>query len=422
MIGGLLKSTSRLAIIAAAGMFVGGLALTPAQAADLGGDCCADLEERVADLEATTARKGNRKVSLKISGHVARDFGWYEDEYGDSEVYSSGHGPSGTRLQFSGSAKLTASWTAGYTLRFRMNPDRNSSALGVAGESGGAGNSGVDMDRNYVYLKNDTLGTFIVGQAGAPTGGVAGISLGGHGVTGDTGGDDWNGSTVNGFNFEQDGAHQAIAYISPTIAGFTFAVAWSDLDDASANNGSSDSGLDAWDMALRYANEFGPIRLAAGIGYTTVDNDESALGDSAVVMGSVALLHTPTGLNVAFAAGTEIDGGLPIGAVGTTAYNDDTTDAQFWHVQGGLNQNYFGPGNTAIYGEYGNYDYDNAGIVDDTVEMWGLGIVQHFDSAATELYVAYRHWEQDVDDGANGVAAGTDGDVDQIMAGMRIKF
>jgi hypothetical protein len=30
-----------------------------AKAADLGGSC-ADLEERVAELEATTARKGNR--------------------------------------------------------------------------------------------------------------------------------------------------------------------------------------------------------------------------------------------------------------------------------------------------------------------------------------------------------------------------
>ena len=44
--------------------------LPPAKAADLGGDCCADLEERVAELEATTVRKGNRKVSLTLSGHV----------------------------------------------------------------------------------------------------------------------------------------------------------------------------------------------------------------------------------------------------------------------------------------------------------------------------------------------------------------
>src|SRR5262249_51804587 len=30
----------------------------PAQAADLGGDCCADFEERLGQLEATTVQKG----------------------------------------------------------------------------------------------------------------------------------------------------------------------------------------------------------------------------------------------------------------------------------------------------------------------------------------------------------------------------
>ena len=48
----------------------------PASAADLGGDCCADLEERVAELEATTARKGNRKVTLTISGWVNEAVFW----------------------------------------------------------------------------------------------------------------------------------------------------------------------------------------------------------------------------------------------------------------------------------------------------------------------------------------------------------
>jgi hypothetical protein len=46
------------------------LLAAPAKSADLGGSCCADLEERVAELEASVARKGNRKVSLTISGHV----------------------------------------------------------------------------------------------------------------------------------------------------------------------------------------------------------------------------------------------------------------------------------------------------------------------------------------------------------------
>src|ERR1700687_4949086 len=79
MIGGLVKSsTSRLALLAAMGMFVGGLAMPSAKAADLGGDCCADLEERVAELEATTARKGNKKVSVILYGKVN-----YATEYWD---------------------------------------------------------------------------------------------------------------------------------------------------------------------------------------------------------------------------------------------------------------------------------------------------------------------------------------------------
>ena len=53
MFGGLKKSASRMAIVAAAGTMMTGTAF----AADLGGDCCADLEERVAELEATTDRK-----------------------------------------------------------------------------------------------------------------------------------------------------------------------------------------------------------------------------------------------------------------------------------------------------------------------------------------------------------------------------
>ena len=76
MIGGLFKSASRVALVAAAGVAMGGVS---AQAADLGGNCCADLEERVAELEATTARKGNRKVSLTIYGQVNQSIMFWDD-------------------------------------------------------------------------------------------------------------------------------------------------------------------------------------------------------------------------------------------------------------------------------------------------------------------------------------------------------
>src|SRR5262245_8691454 len=56
MTGGFHRSCSCVALALATGMLAGGATLMPANAADLGGNCCADLEERVAELEATTAR------------------------------------------------------------------------------------------------------------------------------------------------------------------------------------------------------------------------------------------------------------------------------------------------------------------------------------------------------------------------------
>ncbi len=62
----------RVLIASAATLFAGALPSAPAEAADLGGDCCADLEERVAELEATTVRKGNKKVKVELYGRLNR--------------------------------------------------------------------------------------------------------------------------------------------------------------------------------------------------------------------------------------------------------------------------------------------------------------------------------------------------------------
>ena len=64
-----------LALVLGIGLF----SFTSAQGADLGGDCCGDLEERIAELEATTARKGNRKVSLAIYGQVNEAVLFWDD-------------------------------------------------------------------------------------------------------------------------------------------------------------------------------------------------------------------------------------------------------------------------------------------------------------------------------------------------------
>src|SRR3974390_264960 len=118
MIGGLCKSAGRTALIAAAGFFVGGVGMPSAQAADLGGHCCADLEERVAELEATTARKGNRKMSLTISGQVNRTVVWWDDGLSSKTFYGLDNRNSSTRLDFSGEAKVTAANKIGFEIQF----------------------------------------------------------------------------------------------------------------------------------------------------------------------------------------------------------------------------------------------------------------------------------------------------------------
>ena len=73
----------------------------PAAAADLGGNCCADLEERIAELEATTARKGNRKVSLTVYGQVNEAIIFWDDGVeSNAGVYTNDN--SRTRFGFKG--------------------------------------------------------------------------------------------------------------------------------------------------------------------------------------------------------------------------------------------------------------------------------------------------------------------------------
>src|SRR5215510_12329013 len=107
------------------------VAIVPkAHAADLGGECCANLEERVAELEATTARKGNRKVSLTVSGYVAQEITYWDDG-GEKNTYIHGLGPTqASNFRFLGQATIVPGWTAGYLIRIQ---DLQSNPFGRSG-------------------------------------------------------------------------------------------------------------------------------------------------------------------------------------------------------------------------------------------------------------------------------------------------
>jgi len=413
-----MKTTSRFALAAVAGLFVGGLALTPAKAADLGGDCCADLEERIAELEATTARKGNRKVSLTISGQVNRALLIWDDGV-DSDAYVVDNSNSSTRFRFTGSATMKPGWKTGFLVEIELR-DAASSLVNQANDDIRT----VD-ERNLRtrhanwYIESEQLGRVTVGQGSAATKDIVLINLGGSLSDADL---YYNNSfrlrtpVVGGIGFSplvwsdlagaMDGQRiDGIRYDTPSIYGFILSAAWGEND--------------YFDIALRFRKEWNSFRIAAGIGYSwdgdlqtfTLSNGAPAVGrirgsgDIEEVKGSLSVMHVPTGLYASFAAGARdaSDVTTTAGVVTRGGY-----DADYWYLQLGITQKWLSYGPTTIYGEYGNYNdfavnldlvgpYGGAGLITSSdVTRWGFGITQAFDSAALELYGQFHYYEADV--------------------------
>ena len=414
MIGGLFKPAG-FASIAAAGLLMGGV--SAAHAADLGGNCCADLEERVAELEATTARKGNRKVSLEVSGHVHEAIVFF-DAPGEQNSYIGTHNSSRSRFRFKGSAKINADWSAGFLMEFGVRANN----LAANDQDSPYNISGLDIRHEALYVKSRTLGTLWLGWTSSATDGITEICLGcglGNGPDySDDMGDmfdafgnrfDVLGGGGAAFTGEGD-RREVIRWISPTLAGFVLSAAYGQDD--------------FYDVALRYAGEFGPIRIAAGVGYQYDSTGNSGPGfissaecndgpglstyECESIGASASIQHTPSGLYLAGAYGYTWDD------TNNVTGSEDNNEA--WHVTGGINQKFFAMGKTNIWGMYTQAD---RGIeptgVDSQLVVYGAGIEQSIDAAAMEMYFWWKRFEGEVD-GADS------GEMDQFVAGARIRF
>jgi hypothetical protein len=160
MFGGLTKTSSRIAIAAALGLTFGGYMMShsPAKAADLGGDCCADLEERVAELEATTVRKGNKKVSVTISGWVVKSVNWWTDGAQDGFVVGDKDYDLGSRFAITGSATIAPGWSAGYNMTVLAPSTVYGFGANQFDEFAGTYGS-ISTLYSYMFIKSDKWGT-----------------------------------------------------------------------------------------------------------------------------------------------------------------------------------------------------------------------------------------------------------------------
>ena len=392
MIGGRFKVAS-VASVAVAGLFMGGVA---AQSADLGGNCCADLEERVAELEATTARKGNRKQSLTIYGQVAKGVVWHDQSISNDTNNGSirdMNGRSGTRFGFRGSAKINADLSAGFLIE-----------IGVDNTTGDVAIGGADSPRySQVIITSKSLGTVKLGQGSEATDGITEIKLGGALSGLFSAGESSDASSVAAAAYSNSfdgGRDTGVVYNTPTIGGFVVSAGWYQTSGSPNEvNGTSRS-----DVAIRYAGEFGPIRVAAGVGYHVVDQI-SGSENTTTVSGSASIMHVPTGVFLNGAAGhVDDDDRARHGA----AVGDDHTG---WAISGGVVRKFNSLGNTSIEARYTQFD-NNANTRNP--HSVGVGISQNIDAAAMDIYAMWEHFDED-----SGLV---DDDVNVISAGMRVRF
>ena len=449
MNGALMKASSRFAIAAALGLVVG---VGSVRAADLGGNCCADLEERIAELEATTARKGNRKMSLTVTGEVHRSVIWYDDGHSSTTYYGLDNTNASSRFIFSGNARVTPKVRMGFEIMIEIEAGGTSSKVSqfdedgkVGAQIGGPGSFNQhnvdayfgDARRAAFYIEHDDLGRLTVGRWDA-AGVLATIDLTGHlflgasssfillnggffirGPQGQYYATTWG--NIGDPASASSGRTELIRYDSPVWHGFIFGSFVAEAGDY-------------YGAQLRYANEFQGFRLAGAIGYERVlDVATPGVVDPAnvaftgfrpdITAWGIALsaMHVPTGLFVqghynAVDYGN-VAPGAPSGYWGQGAAGVKK-DTAHWLIQAGISKNWFGYGNTSVYGEYGvatdwgaNVGGRNFaapagtagftpvnGVTDTALRVWGAGIAQNFDAAATalpahvfELRVAHLH-------------------------------
>lgn len=394
---------------------------TPAAAADLGGNCCADLEERVAELEATTVRKGNRVVSVQLYGQVNKALLIWDDGV-DSDAYIVDNDYSSSRFGLRGSAPMKPGWSAGFRVEFEFQ----SAASNEVDAFDDDGTSEFRTRRASVYIESEQLGRVTIGQTSAATDDITMIS-----IANTAGVSDVNPFYNQGFALRDKATGFAlplswgdvasgldtargdfVRYDSPSLAGFIVSAAWGEND--------------VYDVALRFKHEWQNLQFAFGAGYLNKADDVEE------IKGSASLKHVPSGLFVNVAAGLQDRQGdlsVLLGEIGDGAeigFLEGIDDPHFYFVQGGIEKNWFGKGATTIFAEYGRYedfasleggfvDFDLLnlelaafeGDIRTSVDRYGIGLVQRFDSAALDVYVVGQYWEID----ASGEFAAVGGDL-----------
>jgi Gram-negative porin len=419
------------------------------------GDCCADLEERVTELEAMAASKGNRKVSLTISGLITWPIMVWDDGR-ESGAFVVSNDIKRPRFRFAGAAKIDAKWSASYTLEIGPNPsplapmDQHAfdgsggpmevrlSTWAIKNADFGQISFGLQSQATDTATESTTANTTSVISPGLPLmlgfvkrgffmrradGTLTGLRFGDFLLHGRT--DIW------GEGHRWDTAR----YDTPVWNGFSLAASWGEDD--------------AQDAAIRYLGQIGRIKIASALGIAKWTDPGGQRGCAKLdggqsascweIGGSLSLMDVETGLFVNAAAGYGKDnhirplfGGLP--------GIDDSED--FYFLVAGIERQWLSLGTTTVFGQYWHKDagagvYFTGGPLDATplganafisgadVTIYGASLVQTL-GEGIDLYVSLNRTETEVRTSATGAAKGSVTTriepFDFLLAGMAMRF
>ena len=365
--------------------------IVPVRAA---GDCCADLDKAVAELEATVLRTGGHPLSVQVYGQVNRAILFWSDSF-DAKAAVVDNTTSSTRLGFIGQSRIRGELVAGYRVEFEYTSPASSDAHNASDVTHAEPHAaGAGMRQAYWYLSDNRLGTLTVGQQWAATGTITLINLGsqmndaalhynnafsiGLSVAGGIFSDLKWGQIAHNVDTLR-GAY--VRYDTPSVLGFVV---------------SGSAGNDVWDVALRHQADWQAFRFAGGIGYR-----HDLAYQLSEAKGAASVLHNPTGLYASLAAGWRNDGLSSI---------IDRPPSYFHYAQAGISKAWLSFGNTTAYGDFGVYKNFNVGellrvdphtselvvwgtLAQTEVVRWGYGIEQAFDDAGFLLYAQAHHYQ-----------------------------
>ena len=327
--------------------------------------------------------------SFTFGGQINRGF-LFADDGVETNDFSVDNDNSSTRL------RARAAYDFGtYVVGALIEYEFEFSSTATVNQLDSDQSSSVANERKFELFAETPYGKFSYGQGDTASNGTSEVDLSGTGVIGYSGVADLAGGILfrnqagtltmqnvggNFSNLDGNSRQERFRYDTPTLgSGFVVSVSAGEDD----RNG----------VAVNYNSDFGNFTLASAISYNQRQGADR-------MNGSVSVKHTPTGISVTFASGSD-------------DLDNNSRDPGFNYVKVGYERDFFDFGSTALSVDF--YDGEDIASLGSNSDSLGIQVVQNIDRYNLEIYGGYRSYSA-------SSATESFQDIDALLVGARYKF